>query len=303
MPDQRLPPSASGTLLVLASAAAFGTLAIFAKLGYGAGLSPQQLLTSRFVIAGAGMLVVAFAAGQNPFRLPRGKLLALLGMGGIGYFAQSSTFFFALRSLPASEVALLLYTYPALVALAGRVFFGRRIRPLHLAALAGSFVGVLLLVGGVRLVSGPALLLAMAPPVIYATYILVGDRVMPGVPPLGAGALTISGAAVTWTVLAAATGTLRPPEGGTQWAVVLGLALIPTMFSITAFLAALPRIGASRAALLSTLEPAVTVLLAVALLGDRFSPVQAIGGALVFASVVLLQWPEGRPSVAEAPVR
>jgi drug/metabolite transporter (DMT)-like permease len=89
---------------------------------------------------------------------------------------------------------------------------------------------------------------------------------------------------------------LRPPAGGTQWALVVVIAVVPTMFAISAFLAALPRIGAPRTALLSTLEPVVTVTLAFALLGDRFGGAQLVGAALILASVVLLQLPGKEPA-------
>jgi drug/metabolite transporter (DMT)-like permease len=71
--------------------------------------------------------------------------------------------------------------------------------------------------------------------------------------------------------------------------VAVGIALFPTMIAISFFLASLPRIGAARASLLSTIEPVVTVLLAAALLGDRLSPVQLVGGALVLLAVVMVQ--------------
>jgi drug/metabolite transporter (DMT)-like permease len=292
--------SRAGTVLVLLSAAAFGTLAIIAKLGYQAGLQPAQLLSLRFLIASGGMLLVSLAVGQNPFRLPPRKILALLGMGAIGYFGQSTTFFFALRALPASLVELVLYTYPAMVVMAGWLVFRQRVPRLQVAALAGSFAGVALLVGGVSLAAGWALLLAIASPVLFTVYILVGARVMAGVPGVAAGTLSILGTAVTWTLVALFTGAFRAPSGGAQWAAVLAIAVVPTMFAISAFLAAMPRIGAARTALLSTVEPVVTVTLAFALLGDRFGPTQAAGALLVLGSVVLLQLPGSRPSEGSA---
>ncbi|HET6311480.1 MAG TPA: EamA family transporter, partial [Candidatus Nitrosotalea sp.] len=66
-------------------------------------------------------------------------------------------------------------------------------------------------------------------------------------------------------------------------------ALFPTMLAISLFMAGLPRVGAARAALLSTVEPVLTVLLAVVLLGDRLSVIQVMGGVLVLLAVVLVQ--------------
>ena len=65
--------------------------------------------------------------------------------------------------------------------------------------------------------------------------------------------------------------------------------------------------GPSEAAILSTFEPVVTVVLAFFVLGERLAPAQLAGGALVLAAVVLLQLParraqrsrSGAPALAE----
>jgi drug/metabolite transporter (DMT)-like permease len=48
-------------------------------------------------------------------------------------------------------------------------------------------------------------------------------------------------------------------------------------------------VGASTASVLSTVEPATTVLLAVLFLDESASPLQLIGGALLIAAIVLCQ--------------
>jgi len=90
-------------------------------------------------------------------------------------------------------------------------------------------------------------------------------------------------------VLAAFNHELAFPATAGGWAVVVGLAVFPTMLAISLFLAGLPRVGAARAALLSTWEPVVTVGLAVILLGDRLSLFQVLGGILVLLAVVIVQ--------------
>jgi len=275
--------------MVLASATGFGSLAILAKLGYRAGLGAQQALAFRFLLAAVGMLALAFFLGQNPMRLKRNQLVALLAMGAIGYCAQSLTYFLALRSLPASLVVLIAYIYPSLVVLAGWLFLHRSVSSKHLVALAASFAGLVMLVGGAHFQLAWALILAIASPVIYTGYILVGERVMGTVPALAASAVIITGAAISFCVLAAITNQLALPATPDGWAVAVGLALFPTMLAISLFLAGLPRVGAARAALLSTWEPVVTVGLAVVLLGDRLSLVQVLGGALVLIAVVVVQ--------------
>jgi drug/metabolite transporter (DMT)-like permease len=275
--------------MVLASATGFGSLAILAKLAYTEGLGAEQALAFRFLLAAVGMVTLALLLGQNPLRLDRTRLLILLAMGGIGYCAQSLTYFLALRTLPASLVVLIAYIYPSLVVAAGWLFLRRVVSAKHLVALVASFAGLVMLVGGAHFQLAWALVLAVASPVIYTAYILVGERVMGSVPPLAASAVIITGAAIAFCILAAINNQLAPPTLAGGWAVVIGLAVFPTMLAISLFLAGLPRVGAARAALLSTLEPVVTVGLAVVLLGDRLSFVQVLGGVLVLLAVVVVQ--------------
>jgi drug/metabolite transporter (DMT)-like permease len=285
--------------MVLGSATGFGTLAIFAKLAYGSGLGTEQTLAFRFLLAAIGMLLLAVVIGQNPLRLNRNQLVALLALGGLVYTGQSLTYFVALRSLPASLVVLIAYIYPSLVVVAGWLFLRRSVSKWHWIALAASFAGVAMLVGGTRFEFSWAVVLAIASPTIYTGYILIGERVMTSVPAVAASAVIMSGAALAFCLLAALNHELALPRNASGWAVGIGIALIPTMLAISLFMAGLPRVGAARAALLSTVEPVITVLLAVVLLGDRLSAAQVGGGVLVLLAVIVVQaahlWSPGPP--------
>jgi drug/metabolite transporter (DMT)-like permease len=276
-----------GVAVVLISATAFGTNAIFGKLGYQAGLGTSQTLAFRFVLGAAGMWALAIALRQDPLRLPRRQLLTLLALGAIFYTAQSLSYFTALRTLPASVCVLIAYLYPSQVVIAGWLFLRRRISLWQLVALIGSFTGVLLLVGGAQLQVGWGLVFAIAAPTIYTGYILVGESVMNDVPAVGASAVIISGAGIAFTIIAAIQGELALPASAGGWAVAFGVALIPTMIAISTFLAGLPRIGAARASLISTWEPVVTIALAAVLFSERFTVPQLLGGVLILVAVIL----------------
>jgi drug/metabolite transporter (DMT)-like permease len=103
--------------LCLASAFGFGCMAIFAKDAYKQHLGITALLSLRFALA--ALIFWTIARLRGPISLPpRRTLLAALGLGAIGYAAQSGLFFGAVRRMDASTTSLLLYTYPAMVFLA-----------------------------------------------------------------------------------------------------------------------------------------------------------------------------------------
>jgi drug/metabolite transporter (DMT)-like permease len=275
--------------MVVASAVSFGTLSIFAKLAYSAGLGTEQLLAFRFALAAVGMWALSVAAGQNPLRLSRRQATSLVAVGGVLYTLQAMTYFIALRTLPASLAVLIVYIYPSLVVIAAWLFLRRRVSRWHVGALVASFAGVILLVGGAQFRLGSGLIFAFAAPLVYTTFILVSERVMAAVPPVAASAVMMSGTAVVLCVIALFQGQLVLPATPRAWAISVGIAVVPTMIAISLFLAGLPRVGAARASLISTLELVVTVTLAILLLGDRFSPLEAIGGVLVLGAVVVVQ--------------
>ena len=96
-----------GVLWMLASAAGFGAMAIFAKLAYSEGVTLPTLLTARFTLA-AVLLWMILVARRLPWRVPLRTMAGLLVMGAVGYVGQSFSYFTALQSIPAATTGLLL---------------------------------------------------------------------------------------------------------------------------------------------------------------------------------------------------
>jgi drug/metabolite transporter (DMT)-like permease len=281
-----------GPFLCLLSAAGFGAMAIFGKLAYDAGVEVGDLLLVRFTMA--AMLLLAIAAAPGALRgLSRRSVLMALAMGAVGYATQSGLFFLALERMDASLLALVLYSYPALVC-AGAVALGReRLSRRRFAALLVASAGVALVLAGAASGRVDALGTAMGlgAALAYTVYILTGERVVAGVPFLPLSALVCAGAAGTFAVVAVATGGPHLGFATAGWGWLAAIALVSTVLPILAFFAGLKRVGPSAASILSTLEPVVTVTLAAAAFGERLSAVQLLGGALVLTAVLVMQWP------------
>ncbi|MEP7105184.1 MAG: DMT family transporter, partial [Chloroflexota bacterium] len=165
-----------GVVMVLVSAASFGTIPILAKFAYAEGMTPLQVLTFRFLIAAVGLTAIAIAAGQGPSVVGWARALPLFAVGLFFYAGMAGTFFGALTLLPASLAELIAYLYPALVAVGAWAFFGGEMDRRIVVALTASFAGLALLVGAIELRGGVALVLAFASPVLYSGYILASAR-------------------------------------------------------------------------------------------------------------------------------
>jgi drug/metabolite transporter (DMT)-like permease len=278
----------TGTLLCLGSAAAFGAMAVLGKLAYDDGATVGTLLAVRFVLAAAlfWALVLAAGAASEVRALGRRDVAIALALGACGYAAQAGGYFAALDRIDASLVALLVYTFPAIVAVAafllGRERFDRR-RLAALGLASGGLVLVLVSAGAGALDPlGAGLALGAA--VVYSGYILVSDGVAGRASPRVLAALVCTGAAVTLTIGATLLGELRPAG----WGWLACLAVVSTVAAVSLFFAGLRRVGPTRASILSTAEPVVTVLLAFVVFGEVLGMVQIFGGALVLGAVVVL---------------
>ena len=124
-----------GPALCLLSAACFGAMAIFGKLAYAAGVEPGALLLLRFGIAAVVLGLVLLLRPDLRARPSRRGVLTALGLGAVGYATQASLYFSALERIDASLVALVLYTYPALVTVAAAVLGRERLTPARSAAV------------------------------------------------------------------------------------------------------------------------------------------------------------------------
>jgi drug/metabolite transporter (DMT)-like permease len=65
--------------------------------------------------------------------------------------------------------------------------------------------------------------------------------------------------------------------------------------------AGIQRIGAAQSAIVSSIEPATTMLVALVLLGEPIFPLQWVGAAFIIAAVILLQVrPTPKPSAVSS---
>lgn len=273
-----------GILFIAISAASFGTLAIFGRFAYADGMDTFTVLFLRFGFSAAFMTVILILR-KEPF--PRGRIFAqLVGMGALGYVGQSFMYLTAINYASAGLVALLLYLYPFFVAILSIIFLREKLTLPKIIALALALIGTALTVdpNGGQLIGA---LMAIAAALIYSVYIIVGTNVMKHVSAIQSSAVIFASAGIVYGLLTLINGA-HLPASNTGWLTMLGIIVISTIIPVTAFLAGLERIGPTNAAMLSTLEPVVTVLLAAWFFGEHLSPIILIGGGLILVAVVLL---------------
>jgi drug/metabolite transporter (DMT)-like permease len=271
-----------GLALVALSTMAYGILPILGKVAYAAGVRPLPLLAWRYVVAAA--LIALLDRGRPP---PLRVRLRLWAIGSV-FVLNSIAYFRALEQIPASVTALVLYTYPVIVALLAAFAGVERLRWRALLATLGAFAGCALTAGGapagapLRL-SGVAWALAAA--LVYASYIVLSSRFGTGVSARVLALHLAQAAAVLCVAFAAADGGLSLPLDPRGLLAVAGIAVVSTVVAMTAFLAGMALVGPTRASVLRSLEVVVTLVLAFLFLGERLGPWQWAGAALILGAV------------------
>ncbi len=277
----------TGILLVAASGFAFGLLSIFNRQAAALGLGVPTLLTFRFLIAAAGLWGWILVRRLPP-GVPLHTLMGLSVMGAL-YVLEAGLYFLSARRIPVALTAVLLYLYPALVAvfawLRGRHVFTR----LDGFALGLSLLGTALAVGRVGCATdGLGFAMGLATAVGYTLYLFIGEQVQKGLPTLIVSAWVITFAALGFLLWALGSHQWQPQLALQAWRPLLGLAVLCTLLPIPLHLAGLARIGAPKAAMVSTTEPLSAALFGALLLHEIPSGWQTFGALLILAAVVLL---------------
>ena len=283
----------TGTIFCLASGAAFGCMAIFGKLAYDEGTNVATLLAVRFVLAAGLFWALAAATGalRRLRSLGRRAIGLGLALGAFGYALQAGAYFAALERIDASLLALLLYTFPAMVACAAVVIGRERFDARRVVALVLASAGLMLVLAG----AGPGGIdalgaaLALTAAVVYTTYILVSDGAIARMRPELLSALVCTGAAVPVVAGTAAIGQLHPGDvTAAGWGWLGALTVVSTVAAVSFFFAGMRRVGPTSASILAMVEPVVTVTLAYLVFGEVLGGLQIAGALLVLAAIPVL---------------
>jgi drug/metabolite transporter (DMT)-like permease len=241
-------------------------------------------------VALAAML---FFSQRRLLRIERRHRLFLIGYGfSLALLNILWTSSVALNGAAASTV--LVYSSPAFTAIVARWLFGERLTLARIAAIAASLIGCILVSGAhtadAWAVNAQGIVVGIASGLGFTFYSTLGKfSARRNINPWTA---TLSAFAVATGVLFfTQTGDTLFTLGGAYdgWAILIVLAIIPTLGGFGLYTASLSHLPAGTANLIATLEPALTAMLAFALLGESFDAAQLSGSLLILAGVVSLR--------------
>ena len=283
------PSTTRATIHILLAALGFGAISIFTVVAtQRGGATLLSVLAWRYLLATLALIVLS--RGVAPLRIPPRRALAILLLGGGGQTLIALLALSALRFIPASTLGFLFYTFPAWVALFGLVRRTERLDARRAIALLLALAGIAVMVGvpGGSVGSLTGVLMALASAVAYALYIPLLERLQKGITPAAASAYICTGASVLLVSIGVTLGAFQTNMSTKAWGAILGLALVSTTAAFVLFLKGLAVLGPLRSAIISTVEPFFTAILAAAVLSQPLTASTVAGGAMVATAVVLL---------------
>ncbi len=290
----------TGCLITGLAAAGFSAKSIFIKLAYAdaSQVDAVTLLALRMLLALPFFLLIGLREWRSGAkRLTGREISVVILLGFLGYYLASMLDFLGLQYLPAGLERLILFLYPAFVILLNALFDRRAIRRHQGLSLLLGYAGILLVYGGLPrqeipdLALGTGLVLASA--LSFALYLSLAGQLIPNI---GSGRFTAYSMTVACGLVLGHFATLH--AGDVQATLVtitprvalLGTALALVSTVMPAFLmnAGIQRIGSGSAAIIGSLGPVSTLLLAWWLLDERLEPLQWLGTAAILTGVWMI---------------
>jgi drug/metabolite transporter (DMT)-like permease len=270
------------------AALSFSCVDILIKVVYGSGMDVMTLITLRGVLAVAFLGAWLHVAPPAVWHPPRQRLIALaLGLlFGLSMFGLLE----AIALLPVSIAILVYFVYPLLTGVFGAAMGVDRLGwPALLIGLT-AFLGLALMLGeGFTELSILGLASAFVAAICRVVSLLLTRAYLNGTDARVTTWYSMVPSTLMFVIASLCVGAWSLPETGAGWAAFLGVSWCSTVSTLLIYMST-NRVGPFRTALVMNLEPMVTTLASVLLLGEVLSFVQAIGAALMVVSLCAFQF-------------
>ena len=273
--------------MLFRSTLSLSTEAVAAKLAFQGGANIITAVTLRYLLA-ATIFWSVLILMKTPFRLPAKDLLRLVVMAVVFKALTVLALFNAFSYIPAAMAILFLYVYPAVVTVLSYFILREPLTSRKIISLTLTLAGCAVILGqplhGLDLRGVGFSVLAA---VLNAFFLVFTARIICRVPVQVFTAYITGISAVFFLAVGIFWGGLSLEFDGRAAGAIVFMAVICTVVAFSALYSGVEKIGASRAAIISTFEPVATAVLGFWILAEGLSAWQIFGSALVLTGVFL----------------
>lgn len=283
-----------GVFLVFISSISFSAKSVLAKLAYMEVPDSVTILMLRMGFSLPFFLAVAFTGKNRDYKLNQKDKLGILTLGVIGYYLASLLDFWGLEFIPAGMERLILFVYPTLVILILALIYKRKPEKRELLSLAVTYSGILFVFIKEQILFQPLLFfgsfLVFLSALAYAIYLIGSERFIPkiGATKYTAYALSISGICILIHFFIVRDPAILLSISFETYMLCFLMAIISTVIPTFLLTQGIKRIGSGKSAIVGTVGPVSTILLAYFLLGERIGVSEVFGTILIIAGVLIV---------------
>jgi drug/metabolite transporter (DMT)-like permease len=282
-----------GYAFAFTGAALFSTKAIFIKLAYRDEVNATLLVAWRMIFSTPIFIAIGLLAWwlqrDRGSELPSSRNIAGAALAGaLGYGLSAYLDFKGLEFISAQLERLVLFTYPLFIMFLGALFFGQKISRHGILACVVTYAGLAVVVGldlptgGINTAIGTALVLGCA--ITFALNQLYAKKLITILGTIFYTTVSMIAGGVAAVVIHAVSDGDFGASTYFLW-MAFGCAIFATVLPIFCINAGLARTSAQTVAMISTISPLVTIILAVVILDEPFTLADAIGSSLVLLGV------------------
>jgi drug/metabolite transporter (DMT)-like permease len=274
------------------AALSFSSVDILIKVVFASGMDVMTMVTLR------GILVVAFMAVWLRLRPPpiwhsrRQRLIAC----AIGVLFAGTMFGLmkAISLLPVSIAILAYFAYPLMTGIAGRLTGVDRLEWPALLTAVAAFLGLTLMLGSeYGNLSGLGIAWALGAAGFRVVSLLMTRAYLNGTDARVTTWYSMVPSTLMFLIGSVIIGDWRTPDSLLGWTAFAGTSVGSTLSTLLIYIST-NRIGPFRTAFIMNLEPLVTTILSLLLLGETLTPLQALGAAVMLTSLCVFQFVRAR---------
>lgn len=292
-------PVLLGSIYAIAAAFLFSSKAIFIKQAYAIdpSVNATLLMTLRMGSALPFFLLLCWYCRRQSFGIPLKDWGLLILAGFVGYYFASWLDFYGLMFISASLERIILFLYPTLTVLASALLYKQKLTATTGFAIALSYGGTVIVmlqeqhqVAHDQFFLGASLVFASA--VAFAAYLLLTPRLIQRFGSWNFTGLALSIACIA-TLIHFLISTPQPlqqisqlPNSVIGYGVALGIfvTVLPSIF----LMQSIQRLGAAQSAMIASIGPILTIILAVLFLGEQLNAIQWFGCLLNIIGVMMI---------------
>ncbi|SDO18765.1 DMT family transporter [Alkalicoccus daliensis] len=283
--------AALGYIFVISGAACWGVTGLFVQQLYSYDFSPWQVVAARLTLSTLLLLIVMLIFAREYLKVRWKDFPYLFALGALS-IALFNWFYFAVMDQASIAIAVVfVYTSPVFAALIAKFLYNEKLTLQKNIAIVLTILGCSLAIGlipaGATPIAFTTVLLGLAAGLFAASYSLLGKFVSGLYHPL----------TITFYALLSGSIFSLPASGiwehralllgGSIWVPLLGISIISTIFAYVLFTLGLKYVESSKAAILSSVELVISVIISVYVLNEILTLYQAAGFVLVIISIVL----------------